>query len=302
MIGGLRIYLNYMIKALLNLFRWKNILIIFGMQICAFLFLRVDFLGQWEELSRFVLYSLSSLFIAAAGYVINDYSDVKIDTINKPDKLIVNTLISGRLSLFIYFGFNIIGLVLAGLVSRDIFIIHLMITFWLWRYSVDLKYRLFWGNFLVSLMMGLSLFLMIVSLRNMDVIWICFYSIFAFLTGFIREIVKDIEDMRGDELNGCRTIPIVYGLAKAKIILYYLISVTITLLIYSVFYLLQNDNHIVRSVVFSVIIAGGLVYPLVLTFRKIHFAQVSVDFYQVSKHLKWIMVIGILSMFCRILY
>jgi 4-hydroxybenzoate polyprenyltransferase len=194
----------------------------------------------------FTLLVISTVFIAAAGYIINDYFDTKTDRINKPDRVVVGKTISRRWAITLHLVLSFLGLVIAAYLAwkcghKKIAILQFVSILALWFYSSHLKKQMLSGNILIALLAAmvpittgifefsngalLSLEIMNVNtgtigttLLKEGMVMVIGYSVFAFLSNLIREIVKDIEDMDGDLEQGCRTLPIVAGEHQARFI------------------------------------------------------------------------------------
>ena len=216
-----------------NLIRWKNLLIIILTQLFAYVFLDQEQCVRLEITPDFVYVCLATLLLAAGGYMINDYSDIRIDVINKPDNLIVDRYISRRIVFVLHLIINFAAICIACLVNLKFGAITVCIAFMLWQYSIRFKYQFFVGNLLVSSLMALSIMVVGFSSDAMLVLWLIFYTVFALLTGLIREIIKDIEDMEGDAVFNARTLPNTLGIPKTKIVIYYLMILTLCILILS---------------------------------------------------------------------
>jgi len=272
----------------LKLSRTPNLIIIFFTQYCVALFLTETELSKWHIFSdlKFFLLVLSTTIIAAAGYYINDYYDIKIDMINKPNKVIVGNKLRRRPVLIWHQIFNAIGIVIGMYVSLWVGLINLLAAFLLWFYSNRLKRLPLLGNLSVAFLTGLSLLVVGVYFRS-GVFLIFIYAFFAFGITLIREIIKDMEDMKGDEAFGCKSLPIVLGIRKTKWILYLLIlGFTISLFYFASI----TDNNIVAGYFLILLIPSlFLIYKLVRADAKHHF-------YQLSLYCKWLMVGGVLSM------
>ena len=277
-----------------DLIRWKNILIIIFTQIFAFIFLDQSQCINWGITHRFIYVVLSTVLLASAGYMINDYSDIRIDVINKPEKLIVDKYIPRRLVLALHLTFNFLGVVLGTLVSYKFGLLNLCIAFLLWQYSVRFKYQFFIGNIFVSALMALSLLVVAFSTETMLLLWLSFYTVFAFLTGLIREITKDIEDMEGDAVFNAKTLPNTLGIPRTKIVIYYLMLLTLSTLILSCAYLFIKGYIILPS---YLIVATAI--PLAIFFQRTIGADSKKDFSFLSRMIKLIMVAGVLSMGLR---
>ena len=180
---------------------------------------------------------LASVFIAAAGYIINDYFDLNIDRINKPHRLIIGRHISRRWAMFFHLVLSAIGLSCTAYVSYQLknpflLLFNFLVVIVLIFYSTTLKRKLLSGNILISLLTSWVIIILYIAelnltrsvmLSNQAHVLLKIYKIaavyagFAFVVSFIREIVKDMEDQDGDKRNECKTIPIVWGAATTKL-------------------------------------------------------------------------------------
>lgn len=296
----------------LKLIRYQNLLLLAFMQLVfryGFLVFQ-DFplaLKNWQ----YLLLVLATLLIAAAGYVINDIMDQETDNINKPNKTIVGKTITEGTAYNIYFGLNIsgmlIGYYLADCVNKTSFFgIFIISSALLYLYATSFKQIAFVGNFVVALVLALSVIvvgmfdiiplLSYVALEQsakMHIILsiILDYVVFAFIINLIREIVKDLEDIEGDDSQGMRTLPIVIGVSKTlKIVFCISVLATLTLLWYI-------NSNLMESKLYYAMIYGLLfvVAPLIFFVVKIWNAKTKEDFRLLSTVLKWILFFGILS-------
>ena len=221
----------------LNLVRWKNLLILFAtLFITAFLTLQPYF-----NFTIFAFYAASVIFIAAAGYALNDFFDVEIDAINKPEKLIAGKLIPLKYVLIFAVILYILGIVSALLLSNLMhqwisFVILLFAAMVTISYASFFKKKLIWGNVAVAFTAAAPVLLPWIFVKILSgnysenrflnhVITATF--IFAWLMHFAREIVKDIEDINGDKELNCRSIPIVFNQKTTIIAIRILISITV---------------------------------------------------------------------------
>lgn len=270
---------------ILKLIRYPNLAIIGLTQFLTALFLleNSSFLGLLANL-QFILLILSTLLIASGGYIINDYYDIKIDYVNKPDRVVIGKHLKRRHVLVIHSFFNGLGILLGIFVSWWIVGINILATFLLWLYSNLLKRLPLWGNLVVSFLTGLSVFVVYILFRqNLELI--AMYSVFAFFISLIREIVKDLEDIEGDEKFGCRTLPIAVGLVATKRIIY-----SITFLFLVAVYFLASSLPAFWSFF--------LTLTIILAFlcNRIYVADKKSDYASISIYAKIIMVLGIISM------
>lgn len=279
---------NFSLLGFIRLTRFGNLLIIACVQYFTVLFLVSDDFGWKSHLSseRLFLLSLSNILIAAAGYIINDYYDVKIDYINKPDRVVVGKVIKRRIVMVAHIALNFTGIALGFLVSPIIAIINFGCVLLLWLYSNQLKRLPLIGNIAVTFLTGFSIYIIEIYYQTNNS-FILIYALFAGGFTLIREIVKDLEDMKGDASFGCRTLPVVLGIRKTKNIIFListLFTVGISLLLFHnnewEYYWLMSGNII------------AILILLILLYR----ADTVKHFHQLSTITKIIMLLGILSM------
>lgn len=274
---------QFTLSAILRLTRFGNLMIIGMAQYFAAIFL-IDsrLLFDWKLL---VLAS-STAIIAGAGYIINDYYDIKIDLINKPGRVVIGKDIARRYALLFHSVFSLLGVALGFLLGWRLGLIHVFSSFILWWYSNSLKRLPFAGNFMVALLTGLSILLVNV-LYDLSNSFVIFYSFFAFFMTWVREIIKDMEDLKGDNTFGCRTLPIIWGIRKTKMVVYALLFIFSLMVIFlNVRYTQMPSNYFL---VF-------LFLPLALFLLGLARADTKRDFYSLSQWCKVIMVLGIISM------
>lgn len=288
-----------------KLIRYKNLIIIAFCQI-IFKYLFLNQSGADLTLSSlyFLLLLTATLFIAAAGYIINDIYDLESDKINKPNQVIINKFISEKLAFTIYINFNIVGLVLAYFVSFKIDhlnygLIFLIVAFSLLKYAQNLKSIFIINNLIVALLVCLSILVLgiydiIPSTNSSNTLQqvtafsiILDYTFFAFLVNFIREIVKDIEDVKGDAKRQTKTFISVYGINKTKIIVGILNGILIVSIIYYTYnYFSFNVSPFIYMIVLVII-------PSILNFIILIKANKQKDFKNSTQLLKIIMIFGI---------
>ncbi|MHC0445099.1 geranylgeranylglycerol-phosphate geranylgeranyltransferase [Flavobacterium sp. 3-218] len=293
----------------LNLIRYKNLLMLAFMQ----LLFRYAFLKQQEvplALAdwQYGLLVLSTVLLAAAGYVINNIYDVGTDTINKPNDVVVGKGISETAAYNIYIGLNIsgvaIGFILSNIIMRPTFAsLFILIASLLYFYATTLKQIMILGNFVVALLLAASVLIIGVfdlfpatTGENQAQMASLFsiltdYALFAFMINFIREIVKDIEDVNGDYNMGFNTLPVAIGVNRAaKIALGFAIVAFIMCGLYCNTYFMQNKLYIAVFYAFITVLA-----PLLYFIVKIFSAKSQKDFHHLSSILKLILFFGILS-------
>ncbi len=275
-----------------RLIRWQNLAIIVFTQYFTRFFLILDkplsiqhFIEILFERNLFLIV-LATVLVAASGYIINDYYDIKIDLVNKPERVVIGRYIKRRWALLIHQFFNVSGILLGLLVDRKTAFVNLCAVFCLWLYANQLKRLAFWGNLMVAILTGFSLLVLAVYYPgHQREVWI--YATFSFFITLIREIIKDMEDVKGDERHGCKTLPIIWGIAKTKNLVYGLIAVFISILFILASQL--SNERIAYIFLLLMLPVGFLTYKLV-------YADKPDDFSFLSNACKIIMLIGVLTM------
>ena len=266
-------------KSFFKLIRWQNlVIVILTMTMMRYavlkpllgeipVFMINDRVGEAAmelqfSLIDFILLVTATVLIAAGGYVINDYFDVKTDIINR-GKAIVGSKISQSQAMTLHNVFNLVGIVLGFYISWQsgytlLGAMFLMVSGLLYFYSASYKRQFLIGNIIVAFLTAMVPVLVAiyewpavyrfytinaVETPNLSFIfyWIGGFAIFAFLTTLTREIIKDIEDYEGDAAFGRNTVPIVLGILTSKIIVIALIVIILALL-YFVWYLFLFDK------------------------------------------------------------
>ncbi|GAB3826514.1 geranylgeranylglycerol-phosphate geranylgeranyltransferase [Pontibacter rugosus] len=276
-------------KSILTLIRARNLLMIALSQALVQACLLAPGV-EWEKLQEpgFLLLVLSTICIAAAGYIINDYYDVKIDAINKPNRILVGRRIRRRRAMFAHLILSGIGVLIGMALSFKVGFINLGVVLLLWGYSARMKKMLLVGNVVISLLAATMLLIVAVyddKLNNRTLS----YALFALIISLIREIIKDIEDMKGDASFDCRTLPIVAGMRGAKLVLYPLIALFMAFVIVVIL-------HPATRLLFDGYMIALVLLPTVWLVVKLVRADRIRDFAYLSNLNKLIMLTGILSM------
>ena len=258
-----------------------------------------------------MLILLTYLFIAAAGYIINDYFDVNIDQVNKPDKVVVGNFISRRWVIFWHLIFSVLGIYISTIAFPfstywHIHLGNLATILLLWFYSTNFKKDFLVGNVVISLLTAWSIAVVyfskfsIVDLMNPQIHDVAnkrffqlmlLYTGFAFILTLVREALKDMEDMEGDEKFGCKTLPIVWGLKPTKVYISVWLTVVVISLTIIQIYVMPYGWWIGIVYCFTFIIA-----PLLYVLFKLPASYTSQDFTQLSFWIKSAMLSGIISM------
>jgi 4-hydroxybenzoate polyprenyltransferase len=311
-----------LIVAFLRLIRSLNLLFIALTQILfqyCIILPSLKRAGALPELSNFhfALLVIASVCIAAAGYIINDYFDLNIDRINKPQKLVVEKVIKRRWAIIWHLLLSAIGVLISFYVgwknNHNLLLgfANGVCVMMLWFYSTTFKKKLLIGNIIISLLTGWVVLVLYVAeidrflytTNNPDLSravskifkLAVLYSGFAFIISLIREVIKDVEDMPGDEKYGCRTMPIVWGLNVSKVFIATWLVVLLAALLILQVYVLQYRWW--WSIGYAVVF---IMTPLLLVFQKLFSAKTTADFHQLSNWIKLAMMTGIVSMifFC----
>jgi 4-hydroxybenzoate polyprenyltransferase len=292
----------------LNLIRWKNLLMIALMQLLIKYALFEPFnVAITLNGFGFSLLVIATLCIAAAGYIINDIYDVETDIVNKPNKVIIDKHISEKTAFNLYIVFTIIGVglgfYLSNLIGKSGFAtLFVIISALLYIYATYLKQITLVGNIVVSALVAFSIIIVglfellpVITSQNQQTQLTFFtilrdYAIFAFLINFIREIVKDIEDIDGDYKTDMKTLPIVIGRDRAGKVVFALSLISLAIIIYYVVTYLYKHNIAVGY--FLIFVIAPLLYFSVKSFT----AETNKEWHYLSNILKLILLFGILSL------
>ncbi len=298
-----------------KLIRWLNLLFIALTQSLFFYCIvqPVFYVHQSIAHQAQILFGIlvaSSLLVAAGGYIINDYFDVNIDLVNKPDRMVVDKSIHRRWAILWHLIFSFTGTLLGfyiGLKNGNWLIgwANFVAVLVLWFYSTSFKKQLLSGNVLISLLtawvvMVVYFFVIMQPIHPGSMLagdgdkllrLALVYSSFAFLISLIREMVKDMEDVEGDRKYGCRTMPIAWGLQFSKIFTGVWLVILLVLLLVSMFYILYFKMWLPALYHFFLI-----VLPTIYCLRMLPAAVTTHQFSVLSKWIKLIMFTGILSM------
>ena len=303
--------------------RWSNLLFLAALIWLMEKWVAVPILDKaafGEQLPWYIvlLLMLATVLIAAGGYVINDYFDVKIDRINRPDEVIVTRSVSKpaamRLSIILS-GLGIgFGVVLAILLRSMTFaILFIIIPGLLWFYSSSYKRLFMIGNLIISLLAALTP--MIVAMANVAILqlryatilpyttlvhdlyaWLGGFALFAFLLTWIREIVKDMQDQMGDRELECHSMPVVWGDQWTKLFVTVLIVLTLAIIGYLWYQVLPFERA--WSSLSTRYIVFGVVIPLLGSLGLLWSAKIPSDYKTCQQLVKFTMLLGMLYCFC----
>jgi len=259
---------------------------------------------------NFIFLIVASVLIAAAGYIINDYFDINIDQVNKPKGNVVDTVVPRRWAMALHFVLSGMGLLISAYIAWKtgfwyILLSNFICVLLLFGYSVSLKRKLLIGNIVIALLTAWVILVLsiseinILTLVNPDITEAAnkitrigfLYASFAFISSLIREAIKDIEDLQGDEKYGCRTMPIVWGVNATKVYIAVWLVVILALLIILQVYVFRFGWWAAMAYSIAFIIA-----PFVLIFLRLFDAKTKNDYHRLSNWAKLVMLSGILSM------
>lgn len=307
-----------LVKAFLRLIRWPNLVFIVLTQIlfyyCAILpvYAGVGFDHAWFlSPEAFRLLVASSVLVAAAGYIINDYFDLNIDQVNKPDAIVVQKIIKRRWAIFWHLGLSLAGLLCTIYACRLtgnwlVAPLNLLCVLLLWFYSTTFKKKFLIGNLVIALLTAWVVLVLYIS--DLNLLSLTRYAVyrqvlnktfklamlyggFAFVISLIREVVKDMEDIAGDEKYGCRTMPIVWGIPASKVFTaVWLVVLILAVLVLQVYALLMGRFFAALYGIVTVAL------PLVLILRNLYTATTPAQFHKISTWIKLVMLTGIMSM------
>ena len=298
----------------LRLIRWNNLLIIFLTQLLVWWCVLLPESPVVLTPLNFLLLALSTVLIAAAGYIINDYFDIKIDAINKPDKVVLEKSIPRKQAIIAHAVLNIIAFLLAGRVAMAAhfpqwLLVQIGCTLLLWYYSTDFKRQYVTGNIVISLLTALTVLTLLIyepvirgrneaqQLYTGTILskpgWVLLiYAYFAFTLTWMREIVKDMEDIRGDEEEGCKTMPVIKGLKYSSRFTAVLGFLVILPLAAAAFLLFLHHETWLPSYIIALLILPITAWSIFLFSN-----TTALHYHKASNWLKVIMLLGIFSLF-----
>ncbi|GAA4293787.1 geranylgeranylglycerol-phosphate geranylgeranyltransferase [Aestuariibaculum suncheonense] len=220
--------------------RGYNILIVVIAQYLASIYILGNHLALKEvvfDLNLFMLVMASAMTIAG-GYIINNFYDSEKDLINRPQKSMLDRLVSQNTKLSFYFVLNFLAVILASYVSFRAVVFFSVYIFGIWFYSHKLKKLPFIGNLTSAILTITPFFIIFIYYKNFEHV-IFVHAMFLFLMISMRELTKDLENIKGDLAQDYKTIPIVYGETASKIMLTILGVLTVIPA-----YLLINKFHV----------------------------------------------------------
>lgn len=302
--------------AYLRLIRYKNLIIIALLQVLLRYALLLPILASFDIQPvltdlRFALMVMATVLLAASGYVINDYFDIRIDRINRPEKVVIGRKITRRTALFLHVLLTItgmlIGLYLAFVTRKENYALFFIATpVILWYYSTTFKRHILIGNLIIAMFTAIVA-LLVVSLEfamlsrvhgpqilesqacSTAWFWTSGFALFAFITNLVREIIKDAEDIKGDKAVGCRTLPIALGIRLAKLFVLIMELASLAML-WLIYFFIPEVSTIPYVTIYFIL---GLTLPHVILMVLWMKASDVKQFHRVSTLGKIIMLTGI---------
>lgn len=276
--------------SMFSVIRGYNILVIVIAQYLASIYILAPDKPVREvvgDLNLFMLV-LASAFTIAGGYIINNFYDSEKDLINRPTKSMLDRLVSQNTKLSFYFVLNFLAVVMASSVSFNTVIFFSSYIFAIWLYSHKLKRLPFIGNLVSAILTITPFFVIFIYYRNFETV-IFFHAMFLFLVISMRELTKDLENIKGDLAQDYRTIPVVYGEQVSKVMLTSLALFTLipTLLLITYF----DIGHMDYFFYLSTVLLFGFIIMLWKSKTKLHYLIL-------HNILKFIIVVGV---FCIVL-
>lgn len=290
---------------------WFRVLRVPNLLIIAFVFavFRYAFLDKigvgvaLNEINYFLL-MMSVILIAAGGNIINDIYDIRIDHVNRPGTNPIRTEIDEKTARIVFWILSVVGVALGYFISYlvqfpSLGSIHLISFFLLWMYNSDFKHRAVYGNLMVGFLSATMIILIPVfdfipankgsldTYMGLYLIYVA-YALFAFFMSWAREMMKDLEDIKGDKKHGSRTFAVSYSLNANKNFIFIILLIVLFGL-GAVFYLFWG-----KALQMTYII-GFLILPLLYTIYLMFKANNKEDWAKCSLLMKAIMLVGISS-------
>ncbi len=274
--------------SLLSVVRGYNIAIIVLAQYLAAIFIFSPEQSLSNVIFNLDLYFLvlATMCVIASGYIINNFYDSKKDLINKPIKSKIDSIVSQKIKLKIYFFLNFVGVVFGFLVSWRAALFFAVYIFLIWLYSHKLKKYPLMGLFSASILSILPFFAIFIYYKNFSTI-IFTHAAFLFFVLMIRELLKDLENIKGDIVLDYQTIPVTYGEHFTKILITFLVLLTMN----PVYFLWEYPEIGMMKYYFYFV---GIVFFFFLIY--LWKANTKKDYLILHNTIKLIILIGVMSL------
>tara|TARA_Y100000385_G_scaffold267308_1_gene303294 strand:+ start:322 stop:1188 length:867 start_codon:yes stop_codon:yes gene_type:complete len=237
------------IIALLSTVRWKNILVTILAQYLAFLFAFNTKTELWSSIIKINVHLIivSTAFILAGGYIINNFYDLEKDLINRPYRTRFQNLISDGFKLKFYLILNLLGLLIAFIASWRIFVFFLVYGFLLWLYSHKLSKIVFVRELTACFLTVLAFFSLALYFKMITASFLI-YGASLFFALFARELYKDIIWLKGDIVHGYESIASTMGVRFSKLIFQLILLSSIFIDLFFNFYIPKIELMYIMSV------------------------------------------------------
>lgn len=289
----------------LKLIRYKNLLMVLLTMVLT-KYAVIDAIENLDKFNdfQFLLLIIAVLCITAAGYIINDIYDIEADKLNKQGRNLVGSYFTKKSAWFLYFLFNSLGLGFGIYLSihnhaNDLIWVFVSSIVLLFLYSLYFKKVPILGNFIIALLCGFTIFITYAfqntfATSDLDshvflYKTIIVYIFFSVITTFIREIIKDIEDVDGDLKINAKTLPILLGRKRAANFAFFFSAILLVFLLIILQYLKEEVLFLTYGIVL-------ILLPLSYFMYKLWFSESKKDFSKLSNWMKIIMLFGIISM------
>ncbi|MCC1483120.1 geranylgeranylglycerol-phosphate geranylgeranyltransferase [Winogradskyella immobilis] len=273
--------------SLFSVVRGYNILIVVIAQYLASVYIfahDIQLKSVLFDINLLMLVLASSATIAA-GYIINNFYDSEKDLINRPNKTMLDRLVSQNTKLSFYFSLNFLAVIFASYVSFRAVLFFAVYIFAIWLYSHKLKKQPITGNLVSAILTVTPFFAIFIYYKNFEAV-IFMHALFLFLLISMRELTKDLENIKGDLALNYRTIPVVYGVKLSKLMLVVLSFTTIISGFILIFY--YEIGHMYYFFYLSVMLL--LIFLLLLSKSK-----TKTQYLLLHNMLKFIIVAGVFS-------
>ena len=209
------------------LVRVQNIILL---SIAFFLTSKYFFAPQdsfWQLLNdhKFIALLLATTISIASGYIINGFYDLKKDMINRPDKTLLELQLSQTKRLYLYFGLNLLSVIIASFISWRAALFFSVYIFLIWFYSHKIQNIVFINNLWMTILSIFPFFGIFLYFKKVNgfILW---HASFLFLILLIKNMLKDFINIKGDIVKNKQTLPIIYGEQKAKNIILFISILT----------------------------------------------------------------------------
>lgn len=272
----------------LKLVRLDNLVLLWFTQYMTRTFLIGPSTHWWFYLqdTQLALLIFAAACIVAGGFVINDYYDVKIDTINYPNKVVVGRTLKRRAAILWHSLLSLIGIIIGFSLSWELGIVNVVCAVLVWLYSNQLKRQPLVGNLSLGVLSALAILAVGIYYNALPTpIWM--FACLAYFMTVIRSIIKDMADRRGDMHFGCRTLPIIWGIRKTKGFIYVLIVTFLPVVAVCLWIIHQPWlNYYFMATAIT----------LMLFIHQLYWADTTKAYLRLNTFCKWWMLSGIIAM------